>query len=106
LCGEIMGVWMGIAHDFTLAPAHAHLNLLGWVTLALYGQMHRAYPALAGSRLARVQCGLAIASSALMPVGIALTVLTENPALAIVASLGVLISTLMFLVMFARKARV
>jgi hypothetical protein len=31
------GILMAIAQDFTLAPAHAHLNLLGWVTMALYG---------------------------------------------------------------------
>ena len=31
------GIFMAITHDFTLAPAHAHLNLLGWVSMALYG---------------------------------------------------------------------
>jgi hypothetical protein len=31
---------MGEANDFTLAPAHAHLNLLGWVTMALYGTFY------------------------------------------------------------------
>jgi hypothetical protein len=42
LGGMILGIVMGIAQDFTLAPAHAHLNLLGWVTLALYGLYHRS----------------------------------------------------------------
>jgi len=28
---------MGASQNFTIAPAHAHLNLIGWVTMALYG---------------------------------------------------------------------
>ena len=37
LGGMALGISMGITQDFTLSPAHAHLNLLGWVTMALYG---------------------------------------------------------------------
>jgi hypothetical protein len=105
LVGESLGIWMGVAHDFTLAPAHAHLNLLGWVTLAAYGLIHRAYPALAASRVANAQCLLAVISSIAMPVGIAVAVLAQNPLLAIVASFGVIAATVMFLAMFARAAR-
>ncbi|MGH6956686.1 MAG: hypothetical protein ACREEW_08500 [Caulobacteraceae bacterium] len=46
LCGMVFGAYMGMTEVFTLAPAHAHLNLLGWVTLALMG----AFYALAGDR--------------------------------------------------------
>jgi hypothetical protein len=42
LGGMTLGIVMGISQDFTLSPAHAHLNLLGWVTLALYGLYHRS----------------------------------------------------------------
>jgi hypothetical protein len=31
----VAGTTMGITHDFALAPGHAHLNLLGWASLAL-----------------------------------------------------------------------
>ena len=41
LGGMGLGIVMGISQDFTLAPAHAHLNLLGWVTMAIYGLYHR-----------------------------------------------------------------
>jgi hypothetical protein len=40
--GISMGIYMGINEDFTLAPSHAHLNLLGWVTMSIYGFYHRA----------------------------------------------------------------
>ena len=35
---------MGATEDFTLAPAHAHLNLIGWVTMALYGTFYALAP--------------------------------------------------------------
>lgn len=105
LAGECMGIWMGIAHDFTLSPAHAHLNLLGWVTLALYGIMHRAYPMLAQAKAAKAQAALAIVGSVGLPVGIAMSILTQNPTLAIIASLIVVAATATFLVMFAGEVR-
>ena len=40
LGGMILGEYMGAHEDFTLAPVHAHINLLGWVTLALYGTFY------------------------------------------------------------------
>ena len=38
--GMLWGMHMGAAEDFTMMPAHAHLNLLGWVTMALYGTFY------------------------------------------------------------------
>src|SRR5215475_9149424 len=40
LIGMGTGIYMGAANNFTLAPAHAHLNLIGWVTMALYGTFY------------------------------------------------------------------
>lgn len=40
LIGMFWGMHMGMTEDFTLAPAHAHLNLVGWVTMALYGTFY------------------------------------------------------------------
>jgi hypothetical protein len=39
--GVSLGFYMGIAHDFTLTPVHAHVNLLGWVSLFLMGLYYR-----------------------------------------------------------------
>jgi hypothetical protein len=38
--GMIWGTMMGASENFTLAPAHAHLNLVGWTTLALMGTFY------------------------------------------------------------------
>ena len=40
LGGMAMGEVMASHEDFALAPLHAHINLLGWVTLSLYGTFY------------------------------------------------------------------
>jgi hypothetical protein len=52
--GVSLGLYMGITTKFTLTPVHAHLNLLGWASLALCGLVYHAYPAAAETRLARI----------------------------------------------------
>jgi hypothetical protein len=37
LLGMLAGIAMGITQNFMLAPAHAHLNLVGGVLLFLFG---------------------------------------------------------------------
>ena len=37
VCAVTLGIVMGASGDHTLMPVHAHLNLLGWVTMALFG---------------------------------------------------------------------
>ena len=85
--GVAMGIFMGIAHDFQLAPVHAHLNLLGWASLALFGLVYKAWPALAQSRIALAHFALAAPSALVFPVGIYLSIAHQNPGLAIGASL-------------------
>jgi hypothetical protein len=104
LVGEGVGIYMGIAQDFLLSPAHAHLNVLGWVTLAAFGLIHRAYPALSASRLAGVQCALAVAANIAMPAGLAMMLLGYDATLLKIASLAVILATGLFALMFVRKA--
>ena len=72
VAGMLWGIWMAISHDHLLAPAHAHLNLVGWVTLALYGVYYRLTPPANAARLARVHAGVAIPGVVVMVAGIAL----------------------------------
>lgn len=41
MAGVIWGTMMGATEDFTLSPAHAHLNLVGWASLALMGTFYQ-----------------------------------------------------------------
>jgi hypothetical protein len=54
MLGVALGIAMGATENFTLRPVHAHLNLLGWTTLALAGLIYSVYPKAATSRLARI----------------------------------------------------
>jgi len=53
IIGMLMGITMAARHDFSLMPAHAHLNLLGWVSATLYGLFLHNHPH-AGSRRALI----------------------------------------------------
>ncbi|MGE0225239.1 MAG: hypothetical protein AB7F35_00190 [Acetobacteraceae bacterium] len=85
LIGMCGGIMMAATQDFTLAPAHAHLNLLGWVTLALYGLFYRAVPEAAVGRLPQVHFWLATIGVGLMAPGIAWRVLGHEEAEAVIA---------------------
>jgi len=52
--GATLGLGMGMAQTFTLAPVHAHLVLLGWASLALAGIVYHLYPTASETRLARI----------------------------------------------------
>jgi hypothetical protein len=54
LAGVTLGIVMAASHDHSLFPVHAHLNLLGWVTMSLFALFYRAWPQAAESRLARI----------------------------------------------------
>lgn len=44
--GVGLGIYMGANQDFRLMHVHAHLNLLGWVALALIGLLYATHPHL------------------------------------------------------------
>ena len=54
LLGVTLGIVMAASHNYTLKPVHAHLNLLGWASMALSGLWYRSAPAAAETRLAKV----------------------------------------------------
>lgn len=55
VCAVTLGIVMGASGDHTLMPVHAHLNLLGWVSMAVFGLIGLAYPAITEGRLAATQ---------------------------------------------------
>src|ERR1700712_2495355 len=98
LAGMLGGIMMGILQNFTLAPAHAHLNLVGGVLLFLFGLYYRLIPAAGASRLAKIQGWLHIVGGILFPIGVAIVIL-KGPSLIvlpIVGSLIVVVATALF----------
>ena len=54
IAGIAIGLHMGVSQDHSATGAHVHINLLGWVTSALFGGYYALNPAKAGSTLALV----------------------------------------------------
>ncbi|MHA6729033.1 hypothetical protein [Devosia sp. A369] len=55
LVGIAVGLHMSISGNHGVASAHAHINLLGWVTSALFGGYYALNPAKAVGRLPMLQ---------------------------------------------------
>jgi len=81
LVGMAYGMYMAASNDHTHTGAHAHNNLLGWVTMAIYGLYYAVVP-VAVARLASVHFGVTLIANLVFPVGIGMAVLGQSPALA------------------------
>ena len=53
ILGVALGLFMAAGHDHSMFPVHAHLNLLGWVSMTLFGLFYRSFPQAAQSRFAK-----------------------------------------------------
>lgn len=104
VAGVGLGIWMGSREDFLLAPVHAHINLVGWASLALFGIIYRLYPAMGQSRLAGIHFILAAPAAIIFPVGIALAMLAQQPMPVMVGSMLWMAGVLVFLVNLTRQA--
>lgn len=96
--GMALGIGMGMAQDFRLAPAHAHFNLLGFVALFLAGLYYHLAPTAAATRLAGIQAWIAVIGAVVFPVGIGVVVLAgpQYEAIPILGSLVVLTGMILF----------
>ena len=72
IVGMIWGIQMAISEDHSAFPAHAHLNLLGWVSLFLFGIYYRLHPALDRSRAALAQVWIWCLATIVLAVGVGL----------------------------------
>ena len=52
IIGILMGLQMSISGEHNVIGAHAHTNLLGWVTMAIFGGYYALNPGKAESRIA------------------------------------------------------
>jgi hypothetical protein len=105
LFGVLLGIHMAMSKDFQLVPVHAHANLVGWASMALFGLTYRAYPGLQDGSLARVHFALAASSAIVMPYGIYQAVVQQVETLAIISSLVWLAAVIVYLVQLTRLLR-
>ena len=107
IAGMAMGIGMAASQDHSIMPAHAHLNLLGWVSLFLFGIYYERRPALDTSRLAIIQVAVWSIGTVVLTIAVAALHLgyTAFDPLAAIASLTVLAAMLMFAYFVFRPAR-
>lgn len=72
VAGMVWGIVMAISNDHSAMPAHAHLNLLGWVSLFLFGIFYHLHPTIDRSRTALIQVGTWIIGTVILTVGVGL----------------------------------
>jgi hypothetical protein len=75
LIGMTLGMAMGLTGNRLLAPVHSHFNLLGWVSLMLFGLFYQCVPQAACGPLPRIQFYLSVLGSNLMAPALALPAL-------------------------------
>ncbi len=96
LVGMGFGIWMSASGQHQFSPAHAHLNLLGFVSMALFGAYYTLVPTAASSLLARVQVISMHAGAVLMFPGVIMAINGTGDGLAKAGSLLAIISMLLF----------
>ena len=97
IVGIGVGLQMSISGNHNVTGAHAHLNLVGWVTSALFGAYYALNPAKAEGRLPIIQFGVYTVGVVIMVIALYF-LLQGNTALtplvaagSIIAFIGVLI---------------
>lgn len=96
--GMIWGIVMAISNDHSAMPAHAHLNLLGWVSLFLFGVFYHLHPAVDRRLAALAQVGIWAVATIVLSIGVALihTGHAVGEPIAAISSLVVLADMLLF----------
>ncbi len=95
--GMVWGIQMSATGNHTLSPAHAHLNLIGWVTMAIFALYYHLVPGAAQGKLAKVHLVLAGLGLGLIVPGIVMAVTQQGETLAKIGSVLTLLSMLVFL---------
>lgn len=91
------GIQMSASGDHTLSPAHAHLNLIGWTTMALFGIYYALTPRAAVGLLPKVHFALATIGLVLVVPGIVMALTQQGETLAKIGSVLTILSMIVFL---------
>lgn len=102
--GMAFGIYLGITDQLNLGNSHAHANLVGFVLSALFGLLHRNWPALAGHALARAQFWVYQTGAVILVAGKYIVDTGGGAGTVATGSLVVLAGTLMMLWIFATQS--
>lgn len=102
--GFILGMYMGINRDFSLTPVHSHLNLLGWLSLAVYGVVYKLYPAMSSDRMAGLHYYFSAVGVIVMMLSLALLIKGQQwvAILLVISEVAVVLGMIIFTLIFWR----
>lgn len=95
--GMAWGIQMSASGDHAMSGAHAHLNLIGWVTFGLFGVYYHLVPAAAEARLALIHYLVALAGLVLMIGGLVVLFSGGADTIVVIGSFLTAASMLIFL---------
>ena len=72
IAGVSLGIGMAASGDHSFHPVHAHLNLLGFVLMTLFGLFYRVVPAAAETKLAKAHFWIYLPAHFMQMVALAL----------------------------------
>lgn len=106
--GILFGSYMGGSGDHSLAPVHAHINLLGFTLMVVFGLVYRSIPAMAQGWMGRTHFWLHQGGALVLLTGLFLLMSGRVAEASIGPVLGisevvVLIATLIFTVNLWRR---
>lgn len=106
ILGMILGIYMAATQDHSQMPTHAHLNLLGWVTMGIMGLVYKNWPAVAEVKLAKLTYWLAHITVIGLSIGVGLLYagMVEYEPIAIISSLIALFNMALFAFLFFKNA--
>jgi hypothetical protein len=110
LVGMVLGLKMAMTQNFALHALHAHVNLLGFVLMTLFGICYRVWPKMQEGMLATVHYGLHTVT-----VAVSLTLLyfvlshselgpKIGPVMDVLV-MGIIAGTILFAYLFFKRAR-
>ena len=103
LIGMSWGIQMSAAGDHKLAGAHAHLNLVGWVTLSIFAFYYHLVPDAQAGLLPKLHLVCAIGGLVLLVPGIVMAIRGQDMTLAKAGSALTLASMALFLLVVLRQ---
>lgn len=102
LIGIALGTHMSASGNHDLRPVHAHINLLGFTLMSIFGLVYQVFPAMGASKLCRIHFWLHLVGSIILLTMLALLLtgkITEAAMvpLAPISELMILIGIVLFL---------
>lgn len=103
LLGMAWGIHMSASLDHTLSPAHAHLNLIGWVSMVVFGFYYHLVPAAGEARLAKIHLAVTVAAVIVFTPGIVFAIRGDTELFAKLGALLTMVSMAIFVFTAARN---